>query len=189
MSLKLCGIGMPLEDQNPVQGTAERLHTQTQYLITDNFRTYNVATLADGLNRFVEDAQGILRAIDQGNPVDLQGKLIDRVTIGRELETLSADLHNVDRVIAAYLASPAGIEHRNANIEYHNGAVVSFDERCGRIRELSGQMIALRALITQRIAEDRKSLLLSVDIGISATVEQTVPLDIVQLIGSYLPIE
>lgn len=203
MSLRLCGRAPGVEAQNINRITAESLHDNIKALVECNqtevqtYGYYSSLEIVNELNSIVESAEDILFALNQGNPVDLQGTLIDRVTIGRELEVLSSDLQTVDQVVNECLGMP------HVQALWHAGIITTVDfmdesaipkttslyERCERIRELSGQMRARKKDIIEKIAEDRRALMQTVDTALRVSSETTVPLEITQLIGSYLPIE
>jgi len=138
--MRLCGIGIPHENQFTEQTAANRIHQEAQD-IEINPLAYDGPDMFGALEMVIEGAQGILRAVARGNPMDFSGNPLDAITVKNELNELSEDLQKIERLVSEKLKTQSG---RNRwGIDF----VGSINERIKEAHNLSEKM-KLKALIS-----------------------------------------
>jgi hypothetical protein len=106
-TMRLCGIGIPFENQCAEPVAANRIHN-SRLGIEKNPLVYDGADIAGTLRSVLYDAEGILRAVKNGRPVDLEGKVIDSLTVADELRVLKLDLLRIEEIVQKTLFSDEG---------------------------------------------------------------------------------
>ena len=197
--LRLCGLdqtyqpmraGYALTDFSSPIGAAQNIHAHVESYFNnpEEFYFHNPSSVASYLVFFVEKAEGILRTIEQGQAVDLQGRIIDKLTQVDELNILSKDLLRIHVAVQRALESPVAqalwleLYVIPMGLSYE---AVAFGEKCAECRSLADRLSAGSILVQQRIQAELAPKQEIIDEIMTASVDQTVPVDIVNLVGTY----
>ncbi len=110
-SLRLCAIFLPIAQAKNQNGAADRIHLFAKNCNTARILRLDAKGLIDQLHSLYQDAQGIVRSVSTGSPLDKEKRVIDKITQRDELIKLSNDLPVVQKIVTAALATKEGIAH------------------------------------------------------------------------------
>jgi hypothetical protein len=131
--MRLCGIDIPYEHQCHEKVASNRIHDLATILSCDNL------DIAGKLHSTVADAQGIWKAVQQGQFFDIEKNPIDVATVKQELNALSADLQKIAGVVENTLKSKAGRKHWPEEAPLVHSKRISIPDTIKALNEMSKQ--------------------------------------------------
>jgi hypothetical protein len=185
MSLTLCGIGIPYEEQNEDRCAASRIHASAQI----DYTPYAGDDLAGALRAVHDSALGIINGIDQGVTVNLQGGIVTKSKQIEELTTLVADLQTIAQVVQTSLATPEGNARWSGGTVQCWNEIVSLPAKCVEFLAAATQMQTRITLVQQQIDLQRALIADEVDQVMVASASEPVPRDIATLVAQFVEIE
>lgn len=104
--MKITGIDIPFDHQNLEKTTSNRIQETSKSI--QRMPAWDKLDIAGVLLYTANDARGILKSIDKGNPFDIEDNLIDNFIVHRELKLLSHEIHRIADIVDKTLNSKLG---------------------------------------------------------------------------------